>query len=162
MVEKFVKDTAKALDEGTVPEWISAHVATYRESAGETGHHWDSSAVGGTGMQTCLLLTTVGRKSGRSTTHPLLYGKDEADFIIVGSKGGSDSHPHWYFNLVANPEVVFQVGSAEFKARATLVTGAARERLWALITDIFPPYRDYQARTSRLLPLFSLARIAEI
>lgn len=162
MVTKLVQESADALDTGTLPDWISEHLAAYRESEGKTGHYWDSTSVGGNGIQTCLLLTTVGRKSGKRYTHPLLYGKDGENFIIVGSKGGSGSHPNWYHNLLANPEVNLQVGPDEFKARATLATGTERERLWKLMTQIFPPYTDYQSRTSREIPLFSLTRLPEI
>lgn len=160
MVTKRVKESAEALDTGIIPDWISEHLTAYRESGGESGHYWDSTSVGGNGIQTCLLLTTVGRKSGKLYTHPLLYAKDGEHFIIVGSKGGSNAHPNWYYNLLAKPEVELQVGPDEFKAQATLATGAERERLWNLMTDIFPPYEDYQSRTSREIPLFSLTQIS--
>jgi len=158
MVTKLVKDSAAALDAGVIPDWISAHLQAYRASGGTAGHYWDSTSVGGNGVQTCLLLTTRGRRSGRTYTHPLLYAKDGERFVIVGSKGGSDAHPAWYHNLLAHPDVELQVGPEIFKARATLATGDERARLWALITAIFPPYLDYQARTAREIPLFSLAR----
>ena len=160
MVTKAVKDSADAIDAGKVPQWISDHLRAYRESGGKSGHHWDSTEFGGDGLKTCLLMTTIGCKSGKAYTHPLLYGQDGENFIIVGSKGGSDTHPAWYHNLLANPEVELQVGAEVFKARATLVTGAERARVWELITGVYPPYRDYQARTSRQIPLFSLSRIA--
>ena len=160
MVKKLVKDSAESLDVGIVPEWISDHVNNYRESGGEDGHHWDSTSVGGSGIQTCLLLTTVGRKRGKISTHQLLYGKDGENFIIVGSKGGSDTHPGWYYNLLANPDVELQVGAETFNARAVLATGAERDRLWNRIRAVFPPYSDYQSRTSREIPLFSLVRSA--
>lgn len=159
MVTKLVQDSAAALDAGTVPDWISDHLRAYRESGGQAGHYWDATAVGGQGTQTCLLLTTIGRKSGKAHTHPLLYGKDGDHYVVVGSKGGSDAHPSWYFNLLAQPEVELQVGAEVFRARATLATGPERARLWQLITRIFPPYDDYQTRTSREIPLFSLERI---
>ncbi|MGD9604072.1 MAG: nitroreductase family deazaflavin-dependent oxidoreductase [Gammaproteobacteria bacterium] len=159
MVTRLVKDSAAALDAGTVPDWISTHLDEYRASGGAVGHYWDSTSVGGHGVQTCLLMTTVGRRTGKAHTHPLLYAKDGDRFIIVGSKGGSDSHPAWYHNLLAHPDVELQVGPEKFSARAALATGAERARLWALITAVFPPYVDYQARTTREIPLFSLARI---
>lgn len=158
MVKKLVRDSAAALDEGVVPAWITDHLQAYRESGGQRGHHWDATAVGGTGTQTCLLMTTVGRRSGRTYTHPLLYGRDGENFVIVASKGGSDSHPGWYHNLLARPEVDVQVGAESFRARAHLARGAERARLWALITQVFPPYEDYQARTAREIPVFSLIR----
>jgi deazaflavin-dependent oxidoreductase (nitroreductase family) len=158
MVTKLVKDSAAALDRGSVPQWITDHTREYQDSGGQSGHYWDSSAVGGNGIQTCLLLTTVGRKSGRRYTHPLLYGMDGEDYVIVGSKGGSDSHPSWFYNLLAQPQVELQVGADTFAAEARLAQGAERDRLWQLICAIFPPYNDYQSRTSREIPVFSLRR----
>ncbi|MEQ8662143.1 MAG: nitroreductase/quinone reductase family protein, partial [Gammaproteobacteria bacterium] len=111
MVTKLVKESADAIDAGVVPAWISDHLREYRESGGKAGHLWDATAFGGDGLQTCLLMTTVGRRSGKSHTHPLLYAADGENFVIVGSKGGSDTHPAWYHNLLAHPEVDLQVGT---------------------------------------------------
>lgn len=158
MVTKLVKESADAVDAGRIPDWISDHLREYRESGGKAGHHFDTTPFGG-GIQTCLLLATVGRKSGNPHTHPLLYGEDGENFIIVGSKGGSDSHPAWYHNLIANPEVDLQVGVETFRAKATLAAGAERDRLWKRMSEVYPPYIDYQARTARQIPLFSLSRL---
>lgn len=158
-VTPLVAASARALDRGEVPAWIRAHLDAYRESGGREGHLWDSTAVGGNGPQPCLLLTTLGRRSGRTHTHPLLYGRDGEAYIIVGSKGGSDSHPAWYHNLLAQPLVELQVGGERFRARAELAVGAHRDRLWRIITTQFPPYADYQARTPREIPLFALTRL---
>jgi proline iminopeptidase len=157
----YLDETVNALDEGLVPDWITAHAKAYEQSGGVVGHLWDSTGVGGRGLVPCLLLTTVGRKSGRFYTHPLLYGQDGERFVIVGSKGGSDTQPRWYFNLIANSIVTVQVKADKFRARATLVEGSEREPLWKLMTEVYPAYLDYQAKTSRELPVFSLERISE-
>lgn len=160
MVTKHVTDSVATLEAGKVPEWINDHLRAYRESGGEVGHYWDSTDFGGDGLKTCLLLKTVGRRSGKTYVHPLLYGMDGDNYVIVGSKGGADTHPSWYFNLLATPTVEVQVGPEELQVRATLASGAERERLWALMTSVYPPYVDYQARTTRQIPLFSLAPLA--
>ncbi len=154
----YVDKTVAAIDEGKLPAWITEHVRVYRETAGREGHLWDATAVGGTGPVPCLLLTTSGRRSGQPFTHPLLYGVDGEHFIIVASKGGADTQPQWYFNLLANPAVTVQVGAEVFTANATLATGTEHARLWALMTTLYPPYLDYQAKTSRQIPLFVLSR----
>ena len=125
------------------------------------GHLWDPTAVAGRGLVPCLLLTTVGRKSGKSYTHPLLYGLDGVNQVIVASKGGSETQPQWYFNLLANPIITVQVKAEKFSARAILAEGATRERLWKLMTEVHPAYSDYQAKTSRELPVFSLEKVSE-
>ncbi len=158
MPDNILDTTVAALDEGRLPDWISEHVRRYRETGGADGHLWDTTPVGGDGPRPCLLLTTRGRKSGREYTHPLLYAQDGEDYVIVASKGGSDEQPHWYFNLLAEPTVRVQVGPDEFAARARAANDAEYPRLWALVTAMYPPYKDYQARTTRRIPLFVLSR----
>ena len=157
----YLDKVVSALDVGSVPNWITVHVKDYERTGGREGHLWDSTAVGGNGLVPCLLLTTVGRKSGKSYTHPLLYGLDGQSQVIVASKGGSETQPQWYFNLLANPVVTVQVKADKFSARANLVKGEARERLWKLMIEVHPAYLDYQAKTSRALPLFSLEKVSE-
>ena len=81
--------------------------------------------------------------------------------VIVASKGGSETQPQWYFNLLANPVITVQVKAEKFSARAILAEGATRDRLWKLMTEVHPAYLDYQAKTSRELPVFSLEKVSE-
>jgi len=161
MVTKHVTDSVATLEQGAVPDWINDHLRAYRESGGTVGHYWDSTDFGGDGLKTCLLLTTRGRRTGKTYVHPLLYGADGDCYVIVGSKGGADTHPNWYFNLLATPEAEVQVGPATLRVRATLASGPERQRLWNLMTQVYPPYLDYQARTTREIPLFSLAPMGD-
>ena len=158
---EYLEKVVSALDVGSVPNWITDHVKDYERTGGQEGHLWDSTAVGGSGLVPCLLLTTIGRKSGKSYTHPLLYGLDGQSHVIVASKGGSETQPQWYFNLLASPVAMVQVKAEKFSVRANLVKGDARERLWKLMTEVYPAYADYQAKTSRELPLFSLEKVSE-
>ena len=104
-----VDQTVRELERGKTPEWIAEHLRIYRESGGAEGHMWDSSAAGSSGLLPALLLTTGGRRSGEKRTSPLIYGRAGDAFIIIGSKGGADTHPRWYLNLLANPVVELQV-----------------------------------------------------
>jgi len=160
-MNEYLEDVVHTLNSGTVPEWISAHVRRYEQTGGREGHLWDATAVGGNGAVPCLLLTTVGRKSGRTYTHPLLYGLSGEHFVIVGSKGGADSHPQWVYNLLANPAVTVQVMADRFPARARIVAGDERAALWSLMTGVYPTYHDYQAKTTREIPLFVLSRLSD-
>lgn len=153
-----VDATVRAIDQGELPEWIGEHLRIYRESGGEQGHLWDSTAAGGKGLLPCLLLHTVGRRSGRTFTHPLIYGHSGDNYVIVGSKGGAATQPGWYFNLLAEPNVRIQVGTQEMAVRARLVEGAERERVWQEMVNIFPPYANYQSKTERIIPIFVLER----
>jgi proline iminopeptidase len=154
-----VDQTVRELEAGKTPEWIAEHLRVYRESGGTEGHLWDSSAAGSSaGLLPALLLTTVGRRSGEKRTSPLIYGTAGDAIIIIGSKGGADTHPRWYLNLLANPVVELQVGKDQFVARARVATGQERQKLWEQMLKVYPPYRDYQQKTKREIPVIVLER----
>ena len=131
----------------------SDHVRRYRESNGADGHMWDQ--LGAPGTYPCLLLTTVGRKSRDKKTTPLVYGRDEDNYLVIGSKGGRPTHPVWYLNLQANAQVELQVGAETFPATARTVVGAEREKLWDQMRSVYPLYDDYTAKIgdARQIPL---------
>jgi deazaflavin-dependent oxidoreductase (nitroreductase family) len=158
MTKIDVDDTVRKLEQGTLPDWISDHLRAYVESGGAEGHLWDSTPVGGRGLVPCLVLTTVGRKSGEKRASPLIYGRAGEAFVVVGSKGGSETNPAWYGNLLAEPRVELQVGTERFAARARVASGAERARLWAAMLEIYPPYADYQAKTAREIPVVVFER----
>ena len=138
-----------------LPDWISEHVKVYREDP-EKGRLWDFTPLGGPGVLACLLLITRGRKSGNTSTLPLLYGESGGAFVIIASKGGAPAHPAWYLNLVAEPECKIQVGLDHYKVRARVAEGNEREELWRLMEEIYLPYNDYQAATERKIPVVVL------
>jgi len=138
-----------------LPDWILDHVKLYQEDP-EKGQMWDSTPAGGPGILACLLLITRGRKTGNTSTLPLLYGESDGAFVIIASKGGAPAHPAWYLNLVAQPECEIQVGRDHYKVRARQAEGAERESLWKLMAEIYPPYNDYQAATDRQIPVVVL------
>ncbi|HTX23785.1 MAG TPA: nitroreductase family deazaflavin-dependent oxidoreductase [Steroidobacteraceae bacterium] len=141
-----------------LPSWIQQHLSRYLATDGADGYLWDASFGGGKGMVPTLLLTTTGRKSGRSLTLPLIFGTAGADYVVVGSKGGAPSHPAWYLNLLANPEVRVQVKADKFDARAFTATGQERAALWKKMVEIYGPYEDYQKKTQRQIPVVVLRR----
>jgi len=129
--------------------WVREHLHRYVATDGENGHEWRP------GVPT-LLLTTRGRRSGRLRRTPLIYGRDGDAYVVVGSVGGKPDHPGWYYNLTAQPEVTIQVGPDELPARARTAEGDEREALWARMTAIWPAYDEYQAKTSRRIPIVVL------
>lgn len=145
------------MSESTLPDWIKEHLDAYLRSDGAEGHLRDFTAGGGKPDTPNLLLTTVGRKSGKEIVLPLIYGVDGDRFLIVASKGGAPEHPAWYLNLTAQPEVKLQVAAKRLNARAYTASGAERERLWQVMADVFPPYNEYQTRTTREIPVVVLA-----
>jgi deazaflavin-dependent oxidoreductase (nitroreductase family) len=106
-----------------------------------------------------LLMTTVGARSGKPLVKPLAYTRDTKDFVVLASKSGAPSHPDWYRNLRAQPLVMIEVGREQFQARAHVVEGADRERLFASHAAALPIFSDYQQRTSRQIPVIVLRRL---
>ena len=105
-----------------------------------------------------LLLTTTGARSGRQHTTPLVYLPDGDRYIIFASKGGAPTHPDWYHNLVAQPEVTAEVGTETIAVRAVVLTGEERDRLYAKQAALRPAFGEYQEKTSRRIPVVALER----
>jgi deazaflavin-dependent oxidoreductase (nitroreductase family) len=127
---------------------LKLHQRLYELTGGRWGHRLG-------GLRT-LLLRTTGRRSGQRRTAALLYHRDADRFVVVGSRGGSDTEPGWLLNLRADPDVEVQVGTRRFPARARIAAPTERQRLWPVMTAMWPAYERYQARTSRQIPLVVL------
>jgi deazaflavin-dependent oxidoreductase (nitroreductase family) len=126
------------------------HVRVYRETGGERGYHWRGTTI--------LLLTTTGRTSGEPRTTPLIHRTDGDRWVVIASKGGAPEHPSWFQNLQANPEATIQVQAQEIPVRMTVAEGAERERLWSLMTEVWPDYDNYQTKTDREIPVVIFTR----
>lgn len=111
---------------------------------------------GRTGTLPALLLTTHGRKSGRSRDVTLNYVADGVSFVVIASYGGEDRDPAWWRNLKANPEAGVLLGGKRTRVRAREAEGAEREKLWSRFIAGDPSYIEYQRRTTRRLPVVVL------
>ena len=141
-----------------LPDWMMEHAKRYLSSGGSDGHMYRITQPGRPELMVpSLLLTTTGRKSGERFIFPLFYGETgEGGYFVVASKGGAPQHPGWYRNLLADPEVEVQVGTAKMAARARTATGDERARLWQKALQFWPPYADYQNKTEREIPVVVL------
>ena len=140
-----------------LPGWMVEHANRYLSSGGTEGHMYKMTQPGRPEITVpSLLLTTTGRKSGERFIFPLFYGKAGEGYFVVASKGGAPQHPGWYRNILANPDVDVQVGTAKMKARARTATGEERTRLWEKSLEFWPPYADYQRKTEREIPVVVL------
>lgn len=126
------------------------HVRRYLETNGEVGHDWNGVPA--------LLLTTKGRKTGEDRTSALIYGRLNDAYVVIASMGGAPTHPMWFLNLVATPEVTSQVGADRFAARARVAEGEERIAGWEEMVEIWPNYDVYQSRTDRVIPVVILER----
>jgi len=127
------------------------HAQVYRLTRGRNGHRFP----GGPPM---LLLDHVGAKSATKRTTPLVYVEDPPNLVIVASKGGAPEHPAWFRNLEAHPDAEIQVRDEVIPVRASVAEGEERQRLWSMMTEVWPAYDDYQAKTDRQIPVVVLAR----
>ncbi len=105
-----------------------------------------------------LLLTTTGARSGKRRTLPVGYMPDGDRLIIFATKGGLPTNPDWYHNLVAHPEVTVEVGTETFDVTAVVITGEERDRLYARQVERAPVFAEYQAKTTRQIPVIALER----
>lgn len=126
------------------------HRALYRLSRGRIGAKLVGLPV--------LLLTTRGRRSGQARTVPLTYFEDGDAIVLVASYGGRPHNPAWFENLVANPQVDVTIGGTRRSLQARVATAEERARLWPRVVAGYSGYGDYQAKTSREIPLVLLER----
>lgn len=106
-----------------------------------------------------LVMTSRGAKSGQPRRAILTYSQDAGDYIVAGTSGGSRTDPSWLSNLAADPEVAIEVGNQTTPARATIVDGPDRDRLWEQHVRTLPWFADYPAQTGRLIPMVRLTPI---
>jgi deazaflavin-dependent oxidoreductase (nitroreductase family) len=127
----------------------AANVWLFRVSRGRLGNRFSGAPV--------LLLTTRGRRSGRTRTAPLIYLQNGDDVVLVASKGGMPHHPLWYLNLTANAEAEVEIDGGRSKRSARRASDQEKAALWPKLLEIYPPYDDYQARTERNIPVMILS-----
>lgn len=130
-------------------DWVRDQVELYERSGGTQG-----TSLRDTGLPV-IIVTHTGNKTGAIRKTPLMRVKDGANYVLVGSQGGAPTHPVWVYNLRANPAVEIRDLAVVQPMRAREVTDdAERTRLWALAVAAYPPYEDYQKRTTRKIPVF--------
>jgi deazaflavin-dependent oxidoreductase (nitroreductase family) len=106
-----------------------------------------------------LLLTSTGAKSGQTRINPLAYTRDGDRYVVIASKGGAPTHPDWFHNVVANPEVTVEVGPERIPAKAVVAEGAERDRLYDAQAALMPGFAEYQRKTTRRIPVVILEPI---
>ena len=127
---------------------FKAHAAIYELSDGRIG----ASSAG----LPMLLLSVTGRKSGTTHTAALVYFQEGESYVVVGSDGAAKRDPQWWRNLQVDPMGAIRVGRKKLEVKATLATGAERERLWEIGKTVNPLWSKYQTRTERELPVVML------
>jgi deazaflavin-dependent oxidoreductase (nitroreductase family) len=130
-------------------DWVREQVELYERSGGTEG-----TTLRDTGLPV-IIVTHTGNKTGAIRKTPLMRVKDGANYVLVGSMGGAPKNPVWVYNLRANPAVEIRDLRVVQPMRVREVENEAeRARLWALAVAAYPPYAEYQTRTTRRIPLF--------
>jgi deazaflavin-dependent oxidoreductase (nitroreductase family) len=123
----------------------------FRANGGQVGGGFAGAPV--------VIITTKGAKSGQTRVNPLVgLPEDDGTIYIFASKGGAPTNPDWYHNILANPEVQVEFGTDKFTATATPVTGPARDEIFDRQKKIMPGFAEYEANTSRIIPVVALTR----
>lgn len=125
-------------------------IAEFRQNAGKVGGPFDGAPM--------VLLTTTGAKSGQARTTPLVYFAEGERRVIFASKAGAPTNPDWFHNIKANPEVTVEIGTETYQATAREIVGAERDRIYAAQSLLMPGFAEYQANTTRLIPVVELVR----
>jgi F420H(2)-dependent quinone reductase len=128
--------------------FLALHVFVYRLTGGKI--------MGSLGPNTILLLETVGRKTAKRRTTPLMYLRDGNNYVITASAGGAEANPGWYYNLKSNPQTIIQVQKQKLTVMAAEASPAERSRLWAQLVAKSPQFGDYETKTKRIIPMIIL------
>jgi deazaflavin-dependent oxidoreductase (nitroreductase family) len=130
-------------------KWVADQVEKYESSGGT-----EALTLRDTGLPV-IIVTNRGWKTGAIRKTPLMRVVDGKNYILVASQGGAPEHPLWYHNLKAHPEVEIRDKTEVYSMRTREVVDAAeRQRLWELAVEAYPPYQEYQTKTSRIIPVF--------
>lgn len=133
-------------------DWAREQAELYERSGGTEGTSLRGMPV--------IVLTSIGARSGKLRKTPLMRVEHGGEYAVVASLGGAPTHPVWYYNLKANPHVELQDGPVTQDYLAREVTGDAKATWWERAVAAFPPYADYQAKTTRAIPVFVLTPIS--
>ena len=130
-------------------DWVAEQVELYEGSQGTEG-----LTLRDTGLPV-IIVTNTGAKTGAIRKTPLMRVVDGDNYVLVGSQGGAPKHPVWVYNLTAEPNVEIRDGTIVQSMRVReVIDTEERNRLWAIAVEAFPPYTEYQNKTSRVIKVF--------
>ncbi|MGH3731845.1 MAG: nitroreductase family deazaflavin-dependent oxidoreductase [Acidimicrobiales bacterium] len=131
-------------------DWNKTIIDEFRAKKGELGGQFEGAPV--------LLLHTTGAKTGADRVSPMMYLDLDGHTYVFASKAGADANPDWFRNLVADPEVKVELRAETFDARATPLERSERDRVYAIQSERFPGFAEYQEKTTRVIPVVELVR----
>jgi deazaflavin-dependent oxidoreductase (nitroreductase family) len=136
--------------EPSTAAWVRDQVEAYEKSGGTEG-----TTLRETGLPV-VIVTNLGVTSGKIRKTPVMRVEHDGTYAMVGSKGGAPENPLWVYNVRANPQVEVQDGPRKQDMVAREISGDERSEWWRRAVDAFPPYAEYQTKTTREIPVFLL------
>ncbi|MBV9893118.1 MAG: nitroreductase family deazaflavin-dependent oxidoreductase [Chloroflexi bacterium] len=134
-------------------QWVRDQVAEYESSGGQAANTFLDTGLA------IVVVTMRGNKSSKVRKIALMRVEHNGEYALVASKGGAPTHPVWYYNLVSNPdEVMLQDGAEPFAVSVRQLSGDEKRTWWDIAVKAYPPYAEYQKRTSREIPVFLATR----
>lgn len=130
-------------------DWNASVISEFRSNHGKVGGQFEGAPI--------LLIHHRGAKTGKERVNPLMYLRDGDRYLVFASKGGYDHNPDWYHNLRAHPDIAIEVGDGMVQVRASEVSGAERDRLYAKQASLYPQFAEYQRKTRRVIPVMALS-----
>jgi deazaflavin-dependent oxidoreductase (nitroreductase family) len=136
-------------------DWNANIIEEFRANEGQVGGMFEGAPL--------LLLHSTGRRTGEERVNPMMYLADADRWVVFGSKGGHTAHPHWIYNLEANPDATIEVGTETITVKATVLReGPERDELYARQVAAYPQFGEYEKKTKghRTIPVIVLERAA--
>ncbi len=132
-------------------DWNASIIEEFRANGGKVGGQFEGAPL--------LLLHTTGAKSGTERIAPVMYQDvDGGAYAVFASKAGAPTNPDWYHNLRANPSATIEVGTETVPVQARIAEGDERNRIWERQKQMYPGFADYEAKTTRTIPVIILER----
>jgi deazaflavin-dependent oxidoreductase (nitroreductase family) len=133
------------------PGDFNAHtIAEFRKNRGKVGGYFEGAPL--------LLLNSVGKRSGKTHVTPVMYLKDGERYYVFASKAGADTHPDWYNNIKAHPDIKIEVGDETLDVHAEEIVGRDRDAIYRRQATLFPSFADYERKTKRVIPVIALTK----
>lgn len=129
-------------------DWNQKIIEEFRANGGKVGGQFEGAPM--------LIMHTKGAKSGKERVIPVMYQAVGDNFAVFASKAGAPSNPDWYHNLLAHPDITIEVGSDTIAVRARVTKGDERQRIWTRQKELYPGFADYEAATTREIPVIIL------
>ena len=129
-------------------DWNQKIIEEFRANDGAVGGQFEGAPL--------LLLHSTGARSGQERVNPVMYQEVDGGYAIFASKAGAPTNPDWFHNLRAHPDATVEVGGRTVPVRSRVAEAEERDRIWTRQKELAPGFADYEAKTTREIPVVVL------